>query len=543
MAFFVCRANYKVWVLPAAHQGVQPFTLQSDENFFICSAAMGLTFSVLAAVLIATSFWLYAVNRVSASMWLLVVAGIVLRLAVSSLDPFLHLWDERYHALVARNMMRNAFVPKLCVNPVLPFDYAAWCCNEIWLHKPPLFLWQMALSMKIFGVNELTMRLPSAVMGGMAVWFLFRLVFIWTNSRRTSYWAAAFAALSHYGIELNSGYFGLDHNDSAFAFYVTASLWAFSEYTRRRLIGWALAVGFFAGCAVLNKWLPGLLVYSGWFVWLWMENSTPRVIKFRDTVLSLVVCAVVFIPWQLYIFKTFPKEASAEYGGMHEHFFSVLDNQGGPWWQHLARVDLLYGAAVWIFLVPGIWYSFRHKRYNQLLSVVCAVWVFVMYVFFSVAATKMTAFTFPVYGVMFGFIAIGVHVIGSWFSNRSPTKALFANHVLFVLLAIYILQPWSFKRKHGNSEERLNRIHNTVIFKSIPDSIAQRYIVFNTRNGDNIALMFYKGGTAYDDFPNKQTIDSLIASGHRIAAFRFNNDIALPDYAKENVLLLDYELR
>ncbi len=38
----------------------------------------------------------------------------------------LHDWDERYHALVAKNMIEQPFKPMLYKNPVLPYDYKDW---------------------------------------------------------------------------------------------------------------------------------------------------------------------------------------------------------------------------------------------------------------------------------------------------------------------------------------------------------------------------------------------------------------------------------
>ncbi|MCB0538920.1 MAG: hypothetical protein KDE33_15510, partial [Bacteroidetes bacterium] len=92
------------------------------------------------------------------ALLLLILAGITLRIYTSN-DKYLHKWDERYHALVAKNMMEEPFVPKLYKNPVLNYDYKNWTGNHIWVHKQPFPLWSIALSFKLFGVNELALRL------------------------------------------------------------------------------------------------------------------------------------------------------------------------------------------------------------------------------------------------------------------------------------------------------------------------------------------------------------------------------------------------
>ncbi len=61
-----------------------------------------------------------------AGLIFLLFGALCLRLFIISLDPFLHDWDERYHALVAKNMMTDPFRPTLQITPLLAYDYKAW---------------------------------------------------------------------------------------------------------------------------------------------------------------------------------------------------------------------------------------------------------------------------------------------------------------------------------------------------------------------------------------------------------------------------------
>src|SRR5260221_5137364 len=65
------------------------------------------------------------------SVVFLLIAGFILRMYTAS-DLYLHEWDERYHALVANNMINNFFTPVLYKVPLLPFDYRSWSSNYIW---------------------------------------------------------------------------------------------------------------------------------------------------------------------------------------------------------------------------------------------------------------------------------------------------------------------------------------------------------------------------------------------------------------------------
>ncbi|MGN6566647.1 MAG: hypothetical protein ACTHJ0_01775, partial [Flavipsychrobacter sp.] len=48
----------------------------------------------------------------------LFLAAFILRLFMAHLDPFLHTWDECFHAVVSRNMMGHPLKPMLVANPV-----------------------------------------------------------------------------------------------------------------------------------------------------------------------------------------------------------------------------------------------------------------------------------------------------------------------------------------------------------------------------------------------------------------------------------------
>ncbi|HMG14269.1 MAG TPA: hypothetical protein VK590_02410 [Saprospiraceae bacterium] len=107
--------------------------------------------------------WRFAAkDNYKLALLLLIIAGLALRIYTAT-DLFLHDWDERYHALVAKNLIQHPLLPTLYDNPVLAYDYKSWSSNHIWLHKQPLPLWMMAFSMYLFGVNEIALRIPSII--------------------------------------------------------------------------------------------------------------------------------------------------------------------------------------------------------------------------------------------------------------------------------------------------------------------------------------------------------------------------------------------
>ncbi|MEZ4885885.1 MAG: glycosyltransferase family 39 protein [Chitinophagales bacterium] len=107
----------------------------------------------------------------------ILVLGLLLRMYVAT-DLYVHEWDERYHALVAKNLIQHPLTPTLYENPVLSYNYKGWTTNHVWLHKQPVALWCMALSMKVFGVNEIALRLPSILFSVLGIWLTFQIALL-----------------------------------------------------------------------------------------------------------------------------------------------------------------------------------------------------------------------------------------------------------------------------------------------------------------------------------------------------------------------------
>src|SRR5688572_19622660 len=120
-----------------------------------------LTFAVAVALVILAGVLGHR-QRWRASMLALGLSALLIR-GYAAADRSLHPWDERYHALVAKNFIETPLTPRLYHTPVLPYDHRAWTGNYIWMHKPPLALWLQAGSMKMFGVHEFALRLPSVL--------------------------------------------------------------------------------------------------------------------------------------------------------------------------------------------------------------------------------------------------------------------------------------------------------------------------------------------------------------------------------------------
>ncbi len=494
----------------------------------------------------------FVLDKQKSALFLLLFGAFLLRFTIISLDPFLQEWDERFHALVAKNMMDAPFYPMLRVNPIFSYDYKAWCCNHIWVHKQPLFLWQMALSMKIFGVNEVALRLPSALMGTMMVFFTYHMGNFWTKNTPIAYTAALLMAFSYYQLELMSGRFSLDHNDLAFSFYVTASIWAFTKYLNSNLnsIKWVIFTGFLVGCAILIKWLTALLIFGGWGLYILQHKEFRTTPKYYIHVFgAFIVACMVFIPWQVYIINTFPLESSWTYELNRKHIFEALDGQVGGVFYHILFMRTSYGNFLLPFLLIGIIASFVDNKINKKLSISFLAMLVVIFGFFSlIVATKMGAFTYPVVSILFIFLAMGLNFIVQAVikSNYFEVKIVYRIVFLYFLISIYCLKPWDIANHRSiNNESRNVKIHNTKIYKSLDEAKLSNKTILNVKQFEDIELMFYKNINAYQWYPKSNELDSLQSLGHEFVTFKNHGKQQLPEYifGDSTIQKMTFELR
>ena len=180
---------------------------------------MGILALIIALGVYCFAYVSFVKNNTRNAIAAIIFAGFILRIFMAS-DPFLHHWDERYHALVAKHLIETPFTPRLYAEALLEYDYRAWNRNYIWLHKQPLPMWTMALSMKCFGVNLWALRLPSVLLSTIAIGLTF-LIGKRLFNRKIGLLAAFFISINGLILELTGGQITTDHTDIFFFFFIT----------------------------------------------------------------------------------------------------------------------------------------------------------------------------------------------------------------------------------------------------------------------------------------------------------------------------------
>jgi 4-amino-4-deoxy-L-arabinose transferase-like glycosyltransferase len=451
------------------------------------------------------SFKNFKKNEFKIAIGLLMLCGFLLRIYVGA-DFFLHDWDERFHALVAKNLMEHPFLPTLYENPVLPYNYRDWTAAHIWVHKQPIPLWSMSLSMAIFGVNEIALRLPSIIISTLGIAVTFQIGQYLFN-KRVAFIAAFLYSIHGLIIELAGGRVATDHTDLFFLFFVELAVLMAIRFAQSKKITYNILCGVSIGIAILCKWLPGLIVVPIWGLLL----LDTRKFTIKEIIgYGLGLCVIIFVvvaPWQIYIRNTFIVETIWENEFNVRHIFEPLANQTGPFYYHFDKMRMMYGELIYIPLIWFLWKSI--KRWKNYRRAILVIWVMIPFLFFSLVKTKMQGYTL--------FAAPGLFIITGlfWEYLFFYKKVLKYKWVTYSFLVLLIAFPVRYSIERVKPFMLRDRTPQwTVELRALKEeSQKNKIVLFNAERP--IQAMFYSDiVAAYDIIPSTKEINRLLKKGY-----------------------------
>jgi len=415
----------------------------------------------------------------------------------ATIDPYLHEWDEQYHALVAKNLSFNPFKPVLINESPIALDFKNWTYNKIWLHKQPLFLWQIALSIKTFGVNIWAVRFPSILLHALTALMVFSISKRFLSNGLALVACVLFGCSGYYN-DYISGAIGMDHNDVAFLFYVTASFWAWIKYSEsdKTTNKWIFLIGLFAGLAILCKWLVGLIVFSGWGIVLitsdWKDKK-----EWFNLLKAFTITLLIVIPWQLYCYMHFPTEYFYEITYNSKHFSQALEAHSGDTWFYWNHLKVAYGSGEiirWILLL-GLALFIPKLKKNKKYVFTFTVFL-ITYLFFTLAATKLQGYVTIV--AAFGFIFL-LYPFELFYQTVKQKKRFTVPRIMipFAILAVLFFH-FSPKGVIGNHkykspiyrETRINELNYCLNEIHLNSTFTGYFVLKNNKSNIVTSLLF-----------------------------------------------------
>lgn len=335
--------------------------------------------------------------------------------------------DEARYAEIPREMLASG-------------DWVTPRLNDLkYFEKPPLQYWATAAIYAVFGEDEWTARLWSALTGFAGV-----IVVLLTAARLWSWRVGAFAATvlaSSWGYFLSGQYLTLD---MGLTFFLTCALCAFllaqcksiPAAQQRRFM---LAAWLSAALAVLSKGLIGIVLpvlCLGVYTIVSRDWSVLRRLHARRGATIFLAAA---LPWFVLVQMHNPEFFGFFF--IHEHFqrfAAAAHHRPGPWWYFIPVI--LVGTMPW---TPIVLRSLVHRqgphpacrpsliRPEKLLQ----VWVPTVVIFFSASSSKLPAYVLPALPAVAMLTAIHIE------REKSQCLRAVAIMVLLAALAFFAVIP------------------------------------------------------------------------------------------------------
>lgn len=336
------------------------------------------------------------------------------------------LWDpdEGRTGVIAKEMVKSGNWLTLTHN------------GEPYYDKPALFFWLVALGLKVLGLSELPVRLPSALAASLTV----GVVYLWSSlsgSWRGGLWGALILATSVEFMAL--GRFG--NTDMVFTFFLTAALLYFLWWKKSgRGAVWPFYL--FLAFASLTKGPAGLVLP---FLIVGIVLALRREWSFwREMRLLQGMALVILVSGSWYLLAAFrDPEYIKTFLWNHNvlRFFTSRQGIDHPEPVYYLFLILIGGFLPWIFYLPSVLNNLWERRGNEGEEerLFLAVWAATVIVFFSLAHNKLGTYilpAFPPLALLTGDV-VGQFVAGQEAKPKRDRWILYGSLVwLFLLFTI-----------------------------------------------------------------------------------------------------------
>jgi 4-amino-4-deoxy-L-arabinose transferase-like glycosyltransferase len=307
--------------------------------------------------------------------------GALLLFCINLGDLPLRDWDEGTVAQVARDIWRAPNGSQTWLYPTLG--------GEPYLNKPPLMHWLIAIAYSLGGVNELTSRLPGALLTALSVPLLYgvgREVF----HRRTP---ALFAALVYLTSLPVVRHGRLAMLDGALLCFTLVMFWCLLRSRRDSRYALGIGIGFGLVCMTKGIMIAALL---GAIALVFLVLDTPRLLRTAYFWLGIGLGTAPVIAWygaqwvhygSLFVGNNLVNQSFSRI------WATVEDNTGPPWYYLLELIK--YGFPWLLFWPLAIQRAWTHR--NLSWAKLTLLWMGVYFITVSVMVTKLPWYILPIY--------------------------------------------------------------------------------------------------------------------------------------------------
>ncbi len=189
--------------------------------------------------------------------------------------------------------------------------------NSITVDKPPMSLWLMSLSVRIFGLNTWAMLVPQALLGVASV------ALLWATIRRQ--FGAASGLLAGFALAVTpvaALMFRFNNPDALLVLLMIAAVWASMRAVEDGRTRWLVLCGVFVGFGFLTKQLQVMLVVPP-IALMYIMVGPPKFARRLLQLIAALGAAVVSAGWWLLVVELWPASSRPWIGGSQNN--SILE--------------------------------------------------------------------------------------------------------------------------------------------------------------------------------------------------------------------------
>ncbi|OCQ93926.1 hypothetical protein BCD67_20620 [Oscillatoriales cyanobacterium USR001] len=388
--------------------------------------------------------------------------------------PSVQMWDESRRAVNALEMSING-------NLIITYFNGK---PDLWGTKPPLLIWLIVLSMKIFGYNEFSLRLPSALSAITTAIIIFIFSTKYLKDLKIGLVSSLVLITSSGFIGHHAGRSG-DY-DAILVLWITIYslsyfIYLHSDEPKKQNFYWSIATVAII-LAVFTKGIAGILPLPGILLYTAYQKKMGKLLFSSRLYISLVIFTVLVLGY--YFLREYynPGYISAvlnnEVGG---RYLEAKEDNNASFLFYLQNL-ITNKFIPWIYVLPvAWWFSILSAKKNLKNLGIFGIFYLTCYLLIiSWAKTKLHWYDNPAYPIAALVIGIGISEIfqriNTYFSMGGLKRQLiFGLTVISIFFIPYFNMAYNLTYRPDllnfdmNNPQIMYRDYFQEIFKEMPE--------------------------------------------------------------------------